>query len=133
MAKRFALTLVALAPLACGIPTAPPLPTEVTLRVGGAIRVSDLTLTFVGVVSDSRCPSDVVCIAIVAGDAVAKFTLSSEGGGSSTFELALADPSRRSRTEQGLTMEFKALDPYPVSTHPTSTSDYRARLDLRRE
>ena len=108
----------------------PSLGESFTLKVGQTASVSgeDLKLKFDIVVSDSRCPSDVMCIQ--AGEA--KFRLvATQSGADTTLNLI----------EQGLTsglnvvnymtytIEFK-LTPYPVSTHMLDASDYRLELTV---
>ena len=73
----------------------------------------DIRLCFDSVISDSRCPSDVVCV--WQGAAIAKFVFTRH---SETHVLTLATISmgtyfRRDTTLSGYKIEFLDLSPYP--------------------
>ena len=101
-----------------------------TLKVGqsATIAAEDLTLRFDAVVSDSRCPSDVVCIR--AGEAEVRLIVTRNG-----LETPLI------LVEEGLTSGLNVVDyndyaiefeltPYPVSTRVLEESDYRLELKV---
>ena len=78
---------------------------------------------FVAVISDSRCPTDVVCIQ--AGDAVVRIEILSSAGGQS-FDLHTADG--RPVTDGHLSVTLVRLIPAPVSTRTIAPEEYRATL-----
>lgn len=128
-----ALSLAALAVLACRTPLTVPLDRPFALHVGQAARFanSDLELAFRRVASDSRCPLGVQCIQ--AGDA----TLTLEGriqrGQSEAFEVRLpggagSADSTASRPYDGYRIFVLALEPTPVAGSPADTTAYVATL-----
>ena len=135
--NKFYKTLVALLTIGvvaagCSSPK-PGLGESFTLKVGQSATIAseDLKLQFDTVVSDSRCPSDVVCIQ--AGEAKIRL-IATQNGAHTTLNLI----------EQGLTsglnvvnyktytIEFK-LSPYPVSTRMLGASDYRLELTVTKD
>lgn len=109
-------------------PTSPSLPATFTLEPGQSARGSTVLVRFMKVVSDSRCPLNAMCVS--AGDAVATFRMTA-GGLDGEYELALNDASKRTVTHRGFTLEFQALQPYPVAGQPTNPADYRATVEIR--
>ncbi len=102
---------------------------SVPLHPGRQVRVGTLWLTFTGVKSDSRCPSDVVCV--WAGDAVASIQADppciKEGCEAASMLMELhtnLDP--REAAYFGYTVRLISLKPYPVSTHPIDPDRYVA-------
>lgn len=130
---RMLLVILALssAALGCGkddSPTAPsPFPATITFQPGEQNNVGGLTILFDGVVSDSRCPSDVMCV--VAGDAKISINLSL-GGVGSRYQLAVTDPALRRVTFEGYEVQLVTLTPSPVSTRTIPPADYRATLTI---
>ena len=142
--KRSLLTLVCLALAACGAQdvTTPASAAEAaasakqlrtvnlneqfTLAPGETVLVNGeaLTVKFVGVPSDSRCPTGVQCI--WAGDAVTTVTLTKTGFAAESFDLhTTLEP--HSASYQGYTITLVNLDPYPNSrTGPIRPNAYRA-------
>ncbi|MDH3457612.1 MAG: hypothetical protein OER90_12310, partial [Gemmatimonadota bacterium] len=61
---RYALALGLLLAAACTSATAPTVGEEFQLAVGERVSIPEenLWLRFLGIASDSRCPSDVVCV-----------------------------------------------------------------------
>lgn len=94
-----------------------------------SIAGTNLALTLIQVLEDSRCPSDVVCVwagrVIVAvgveldGNDLGETTLSIEGGSESI-----------TATVGVYTIELLQLDPYPVSTGQILAEDYVARISV---
>jgi hypothetical protein len=116
-----------------------------TLAPGESTAVRDgnheLQVRFTEVTSDSRCPSDVVCV--VAGEATLTFsvttTISNELANgamarlsmSSTMQLSTV-PSRASqRIDDNYTVVLESLQPYPfASQKPLDPQLYRATVRI---
>ena len=115
--------------------------TEVTLAPSqsAAVTGTDLTITFLSIVSDDRCPSDVEC----AASGPVTVSLSVQQGDESPSEFTLqtfTDLDGRSpnvqfegvtnRTEVGnYVIQLAGVTPYPTSsTTPIETSAYRVAL-----
>jgi len=115
---------------ACDSPTGPSVNVDerFTLSVGESARVAstDVTLTFVDVQGDSRCPADAICIQ--GGDAIVRVRAAG-GSRSETLELHTGDSSRASAQYQGFTIVLTDLQPYPFSSRPPiGAGDYKATL-----
>lgn len=108
----------------------PALGEKFTLKTGqsAVIEGEDLKIRFDAVESDSRCPSDVVCVR--AGEAVIKVTATQTG-----------QSSALTMVEEGLTSGLNVVDyknyhiefrltPYPVSTVELKQGDYRLELKV---
>ena len=105
-------------------PAAPSDPVNLTLAPGDTRSASGLTVRFIRLVSDSRCPGDALCIQ--AGDAEVAIE-TTVFGLRQTAELALVAPAKRSTTHGSYTVTFETLEPYPfVSRGPIAPGDYRA-------
>src|SRR4029453_17014055 len=76
---------------------------------GGTVRDVDLSVRFVNVTGDSRCPADAVCIQ--GGDALVHI-LVLDGGAWSPYELHTGDSSRASITHKGARIALVELQPY---------------------
>lgn len=126
------IALAVLAPLAgCdSSPTAPTGPVVLTLAPGQSDAALGLTLKFVGVTADTRCPADVLCIQ--AGDATVRIE-TVWFGARQVAELQLRDTSRRSTARGGYVVELEELNPYPLQSRgPIAPGDYRARFRVTR-
>jgi len=120
---------------ACDSPTGPSVGIDerFTLSPGESARVAsaDVTLTFVDVQGDSRCPADAICIQ--GGDAVVRVRAAG-GSRTETLELHTGDSSRASAQYQGYRVTLAELQPYPFSSRPPiSDGDYRATLVVSRD
>jgi hypothetical protein len=93
-------------------------------RVTGA----DVSIQFMGVRGDSRCPADAVCIQ--GGDAIVRVEVLPSRGGASAFDLhtAKSEPVRH----RDLSIALVELTPYPFASRPTQPGDYRATLRVTR-
>ena len=103
-----------------------------TLSAGESARVAstDVTVTFVDVQGDSRCPADAICIQ--GGDAIVRVR-AADGSKAETLELHTGDSSRASASYQGFKVALTELQPYPFSSRPPiAASDYRATLVVSR-
>jgi hypothetical protein len=100
----------------------------VALAAGATRAVGDegLTLTFEGVTSDSRCPTDVTCI--WAGEGVVRVRVVLPGQPSAT--LTLHTPGGTASSEapyaQRVVVGLTELRPAPISTRTLVPQDYEA-------
>ena len=131
----FSIAISLLVPLSgCSEPTANMvvgLDEEFTLSVGqsATIRGGNLSIEFVEVVSDSRCPTGATCIWAGEASCLVKFTDSG-----STYRKVLTEPGSSSPPKASLTdyeIEFTLL-PYPELGKETATKDYRLQLTVNK-
>jgi hypothetical protein len=97
---------------------------EFTLPAGKTASVSgeDLSLEFVAVTADSRCPAGVQCV--WAGEAKCRLSVVYRG---SVYDMTLTQPGGSSGVEelfQVYKVNFK-LEPYPEYGKQIAPSDYR--------
>jgi hypothetical protein len=102
------------------------------LSPGQSISYASLTVRFVGVPADSRCPGDAMCLQFVAGDATVALDISS-GGSSRRSELLINDSARRRVRQGGFVIELTQLVPYPFVSRPIAPEDYRATIVISPE
>jgi hypothetical protein len=95
-----------------------------TARVASA----DVSIRFVGVQSDSRCPGDATCIQ--AGDAIVRVEVLPSTGGAKTYDLHTAKSEPVPHGD--LSIALVELAPYPFVSRPTQPGDYRATLRITR-
>ena len=100
---------------------------QFTISVGQSVSVKgeDLTISFVEVVSDSRCPTGATCI--WAGEASSLIEITDSA---STYRKVLTEPGSSSPTKADFTgyeVMFNLL-PYPVLGKETKTKDYLLQL-----
>ena len=106
-------------------------PGQLNLKPGESASSPDgsVTITFVEVVQDSRCPSDVECvwagniqvlIEVHQGTELQQYTLTLPPLEGDTSVFTLAD----------YTIELKDVQPYPVSTDPIDLADYTITLEF---
>jgi hypothetical protein len=109
-------------------PTAP-LDAEFTLPPGEGRRIEgeSVSVTFVGVSGDSRCPADAICV--LGGSATVKITVAS-GFSSQGYDLLTGD--MRPVVHDGLTIALVQLSPYPFSARTIAPDEYRATLKVTR-
>jgi hypothetical protein len=109
-------------------PTEPgPVDVEVTLAPGQSASIRNLSLRFIGVTGDNRCPADVVCIQ--GGSATVKAAITS-GGTSREVTFETGDP--RPVVEGSLTLELAQVQPYPFSSKAIQPGEYRATFRVTR-
>jgi len=102
----------------------------VALAVGQTALVQDtgIKVTFVAVLSDSRCPSDAVCA--MQGDAKIRLRADTTGVPAGQADVGLFDQT--SLMYQGVEFTVESLDPWPKSTDGTpQMSRYRATIRAR--
>lgn len=135
MMKALAITIVAaLALAACAAPgpSAPsgPVNVQIVIAPGETIDIAAarIRVRFQGVLGDSRCPGDAICIQ--GGDAIVRIDVTPAGGGGvATFDLHTAN-SQPARIGT-LVIALENLSPYPFgSLPPIGPGDYRATLRI---
>jgi hypothetical protein len=132
MKKALSLLCSALT-AACALATEPgvaALDREFGVREGEQVEVDggQLTVRFLEVADDSRCPTGAQCA--WAGEGVVLLRLARTG--SEPAEVTLrTTPDKESATYQGYRVVLRELDPHPrVGGSPPET--YRATLEVRR-
>jgi hypothetical protein len=106
-----------------------PLNVEFTLARGESRRIEgeSLTVTFVEVAGDSRCPVDAICI--LGGSATVAISVAS-GLSNRAYDLRTGD--MLPVVHEGLTIALVELLPYPFSARTIAPNDYRATLKVTR-
>ena len=101
---------------------------SIKILVGQTIVVGSIRVRFTAVESDSRCPSDVVCV--WAGDAMAAFIAEQNCDCKSpSYDLKLHTTLEpKSGTVYGYRIELLRVTPYPSSTMSIKRDDYAAWL-----
>lgn len=102
-----------------------PLGQEFILKPGETVQVqsTDLRVTFVGVVNDSRCPADAVCIQ--AGDAVLALRVGSA-------DVELRSNSAPLQAVGAYNVRVERVEPYVYTSRVIPPDDYRAALVVDR-
>lgn len=135
MIRHIALAALTFTVVACASSNAPTAPVvysqaeaadSVSIRVGQTIVVGDIRLRFHAVESDSRCPSDVVCV--WAGDAIVNLIAEQNCNCPSVaYDLRLHTSLQpKSGVAYGYRVELLQLAPYPVSTSAIKPDAYTA-------
>jgi hypothetical protein len=129
--RHFFLALCLLPAAAClgKSPAAPaPVNREVVLAPGQTVDVATgLSVRFVSVVGDSRCPADALCIQ--GGDAIVRIDIASgENRGQRDLHTGTLAPV----SFDDVQVRLVELQPYPFSSRPFDPADYRATLRVIR-
>jgi hypothetical protein len=115
-------------------PTGPavPLSERFVLAPGAtaAIAKAGISVQFVGVSGDSRCPADAFCIQ--GGDAIVEVRVLDGGAAAALYQLHTGDKQRASAAHRDLRIELLDVQPYPFSARPIDASDYRVTLVVSR-
>jgi Zn finger protein HypA/HybF involved in hydrogenase expression len=104
---------------------------SVVLAVGqtAVVQDADVEITFESVVSDTRCPTDMICI--VAGDATIRLRAVRRGMSAARADVQLLSPPT-AFAYGGVEFVFEGLDPWPTSQSGTIPRDrYRATIGTR--
>lgn len=130
--RRLILAICLLSTTACSenSATAPtPVDSKVVLAAGEqSVVASDLSIRFLEVVGDTRCPGDALCI--TGGDAIVRIDVTA---GEITATRDLHTGVMQPVTIDGVRIELLQLDPYPFSSRgPIDPADYRATLRVVR-
>jgi hypothetical protein len=111
-------------------PTAPSDPANVTMAPGQSTQVGTLSIKFVGVTIDTRCPAGAVCIQ--AGDAYVALEATASGS-RRAFELQLLNPTKRATTHGAYSIELQTLSPHPFASQPIDPAAYRVTLRIAQD
>jgi hypothetical protein len=105
-----------------------PIDSKVVLAPGGDAAIDPaLSVRFVEVAGDSRCPADAVCI--TAGDATVRVEVRTEDvTATRDLHTGLMQPV----TVEDVRIELLRLEPSPFSSHPIDPAEYRATLRVVR-
>jgi len=118
--------------IACSSPSGPTarLDENFVLAPGESARVTgaDVSVRFVAVQNDSRCPADAVCIQ--GGDAIVSVEVLPSTGGAQTYDLHTANSQPVGHGD--VSIALVELTPYPFASRPTQPGDYRATLRVTR-
>lgn len=91
---------------------------------------SGSVLTFAGIVQDSRCPADAICV--TSGFVQAQFAIQ-EGNNTRVVVLTLGEMSAgdvNSTNVGEFTVTLVEVNPYPLASAPVDYADYSVVLDL---
>ena len=130
--RRLCLAICLLSITACSgtSATAPtPVDSKVVLAPGeNAVIASEVSVRFVQVLGDSRCPGDALCI--LGGDAIVRIHVTVAGVNAvRDLHTGLMQPV----TVDDVRIELLDLQPYPFSSRPPiDPADYRATLRVVR-
>jgi hypothetical protein len=91
---------------------------------------SGITVTFVAVREDSRCPTGVQCI--WEGDAAVGFRVARGTAEAVLLELHTSDRFARESQAHGVTIRLERLDPHPSADQPVAPNAYVATLAVTR-
>ena len=130
------LLLLLICPLACvsnpaGQGTPQDAGTQIVLAPGDAYRVpdTDLTISFLRVVEDSRCPTGATCIR--EGDAAVLLRVDQPGNLASEATLHTSGPGAREQRVGNATISLVSVTPYPAAEGPPRAGEYRVTLLTR--
>jgi hypothetical protein len=98
-------------------------PSTITVKHQKTVTKENLTIKFVSVVEDSRCPVGVNCI--WAGNAKVQIKISNKKGISQTFELN-TDLQPQIAAFDGFEIKLQNLTPHPKAETTTSPNSYTA-------
>ena len=127
---RYAAALSVILVGACTSISAPTVDEEFQLAVGERVSIPEesLSLRFLGVDSDSRCPSDVTCV--WEGDGAVLIEVAPLVGDSRTDTLhTTLEP--KAINLGALELALLRLDPYPITTSPIEPDEYIVTLIVR--
>jgi len=104
---------------------------EFTLGVGqsAVITGEDLSITFVEVISDSRCPKDAICIWMGEASCLVEVT---QNGGTQSKVLTQPGLSAPVTTDYGRFDILFDVQPYPEAGREIKADDYRVELTITR-
>ena len=94
------------------------LPADLTLKTGEHRDINGLTVTFVGVKEDSRCPDNARCV--WAGNAGVQLRI--EGGADSVLTVLNTGLDPKTIGVRDIRFSIASLMPYPRAGEPAATS-----------
>jgi len=137
MLKRFVWTML-LIPLllvaGCGTNTdnikATELGTEVSLATGQSVSINgeNLTIKFIAVTEDSRCPTGAQCV--WAGRVICKVLITDSAGSSEVLLTQMGGISDYVKQDVGKYRISFTVNPYPEVGKTIADNDYRLRLTV---
>lgn len=102
--------------------------TPFQLKIGQSAQLESegLTIDFLEVTEDSRCPEDVQCVE--AGQVSTLVSISKNGTVEGDYNLTIGfrEEDAVAIIPSGLAIQLKAVDPYPNTTQPIEPADYIA-------
>ena len=105
-----------------------PVDRQIVLAPGeNAVVAPQLSVRFMTVLGDSRCPADAICI--MGGDAIVRVEITAAND---RAERDLHTGNMQPVSHQGVTIELVSLAPYPFASRPIQPADYRATLRVTR-
>jgi hypothetical protein len=107
-----------------------PVDQQLTLAPGEsrAISGTPVSLRFVEVTGDNRCPADAICV--LGGSATVRLEVTGPGGERRDVRFETGD--LQPVAHGSLTLELVQLSPYPFSASPIKPEDYRATVRIKR-
>ena len=118
----------------CTAPTdpSPALGNRFNVRAGetAALAGDGLSLTFARLLTDSRCPTGVVCI--WEGDAGIVIKAVHAAGAPADLELHTSSRFASKGSYRGHTVELLSVAPHPVAGQPVAFKDYCAEIRVTR-
>ena len=132
--RCFVAMLCRLAVTSCnatGPTSSGPINQELVLAPGQSapITAAGITLRFLGVPTDSRCPADVMCV--LPGSASVDIQVTSFASAQISF-VRFETGNLKPFQIGPLTLELLQLAPYPFGVQPINPADYRATVRVRR-
>ena len=130
---RLCVLLFCLLPATACLRNSPVEPTaldeQVVLAPGQTTDVArEVAVAFIGVIGDSRCPGDAICI--TGGDAIVRIAIIAGGA---RAERDLRTGPLAPVAFSGVRVRLVELQPYPFSSRPFDPSEYRATLRVSRD
>jgi len=99
------------------------------MQPGQMSTAGGLTVTFIGVSSDSRCPAAAICI--TSGEATLQFGFYANSR-SGNNALQLYDADKKRTVYEGFSIEVQTLAPYPITFNSIKADDYRVTVKVDR-
>lgn len=128
LAFLIAVLLAACASAATALPAG-----EHVLALGQSVASADgsVTITFVEILEDSRCPADAMCV--WQGNVKVLIEVS-QGTEAQQFTLTLGELLEgdvNSITVGDSTVTLTQVDPYPLASQPADPADYRITINIQ--
>ncbi|UCE12408.1 MAG: hypothetical protein JSV04_09435 [Candidatus Heimdallarchaeota archaeon] len=98
--------------------------TEISLYIGESVAIKDhgIKLKFLDVLDDSRCPSDVQCI----WEGTVSLMINIQSDSEDLGNFILNSSNLHKASFMGYYVQFKELEPYPISTEIIPKASYYA-------
>lgn len=119
-----ALVMVNLSPAVAELDGSAALPREVRMGVDDRAELpGDATLTYLGVIEDSRCPADAMCV--WQGHVIVEFRLNDD-----RFRVVYEGESKRVIVAD-FEVEVHDVQPYPLASQPYDPADSEVTVTVR--